>query len=326
MYNVEIIGTGSYVPEHRVSNDDLAKFVDTSDQWIRERTGIIERRISLEENTTELAVKAAQRALEDAHIAPEEIDLLIVATVTPDYFFPSTACLIQQRIGAVKAVSFDISAACTGFIFGLSIAGQFLKTGMYRTALVLGAEVFSKIIDWEDRNTCVLFADGAGAAVLRRGAEGIISELIRSDGSGAGHLECPAVPLQNKFSACSTEKRPSYTLMNGREVFKFAVRIIPEYIEKVLTNTGYTLEDIKYIIPHQANTRIVAAAAKKLGVDQAKFYVNIQYYGNTSGASIPLALDEMSRQGLLQKGDLFIIVGFGAGLTYGAQLIRWTKG
>jgi len=169
MYDVEIIGTGSYVPEYRVSNEDLAKFVDTSDQWIRERTGIIERRISLKENTADLAVKAAQRALADAEVAPEEIDLIIVATVTPDYFFPSTACLVQQRIGAVNAVSFDISAACTGFIFGLSIAGQFLKTGKYKTALVLGAEVFSKIVDWEDRNTCVLFADGAGAAVLRRG-------------------------------------------------------------------------------------------------------------------------------------------------------------
>jgi len=326
MYDVEIIGTGSYVPEYRVSNEDLAKFVDTSDQWIRERTGIIERRISLKENTADLAVKAAQRALADAEVAPEEIDLIIVATVTPDYFFPSTACLVQQRIGAVNAVSFDISAACTGFIFGLSIAGQFLKTGKYKTALVLGAEVFSKIVDWEDRNTCVLFADGAGAAVLRRGEKGLISEVIHSDGSGAAYLECPAVPLQNRFSGRPTAKRPSYTSMNGREVFKFAVRILPEYIRKVLENTGYTLEDIKYIVPHQANTRIVEAAAKKLDLDPAKFYVNIQYYGNTSGASIPLALDEMSRQGLLQKGDLFIIVGFGAGLTYGAQLIRWTKG
>lgn len=328
MVNVEIIGTGSYVPEHKVSNEDLSKFVDTSDAWISERTGIRERRITTSENTVDLAVKSARIALEDAGIVPEEIDLIIVATVTPDYFFPSTACLVQEKIGAVKAMGFDISAACTGFIFGLSIAGQFIKTGRYKTALVIGAEVLSKIIDWEDRNTCVLFADGAGAAILRRGEEGILSEVTGSDGSGAENLECPAVPLKNKYIAAENhlEKcKPSFLSMNGREIYKFAVKIIPDCIQKVLENTGYTLEDVKHIIPHQANIRIIDAAAKKLEIGKDKFYVNIHQYGNTSGASIPLALDEMSKNSLLKAGDLIIMVGFGAGLTYGAQLIKWTR-
>lgn len=324
MHNVEIIGTGSSLPVFKLSNEDISKFVETSDEWISERTGIRERRIATKEDTADLAVLAALDALNDAGIAPEEVDLIVLATATPDYFFPSTACLVQERIGAVKATSFDISAACTGFIYGLTIAGQFIRTGMYKTALVIGSEVLSKITDWEDRNTCVLFADGAGAAVLRRGEQSIISEYLGSDGSGAESLICPAVPLNHRFT--DNEKlSPSYISMNGREIFKFAVRIIPDCIMKVLENTGYNLEDIKAIIPHQANVRIVDAAAKKLGIDNSKFFMNIHKYGNTSGASIPIALDEMAREGLLKQGDLLILVGFGAGLTYGAQLIRWTK-
>lgn len=329
MYSVEIIGTGSFVPEHRVSNEDISKFVDTSHEWISKMTGIKERRISTNQNTSELAIESAREALKDAGVAPEEVELIIVATATPDNFFPSTACLVQAGIGAIKATSFDISAACTGFIFALSIAGQFIKTGRYKTALVIGAEVLSKVIDWEDRNTCVLFADGAGAAVLRRGNEGIVSEITGSDGNGSESLECPAVQLKNKFTVRANEadqNKPSYISMNGREIYKFAVKMIPECILKVLENTGYSLEDIRHIIPHQANIRILDAAAKKLQIDSDKFYVNLHQYGNTSGASIPIALDEMSRNGLLKAGELIIIVGFGAGLTYGAQLIKWTKG
>lgn len=324
MYNVEIAGTGSCVPVYKVSNDDISEFVETSDQWISERTGIKERRIATKENTTDLAVGSALEALRDAGITPEEVELIIVATATPDYFFPSTGCLVQERIGACNATSFDISAACTGFIFGISIARQFIMTGMYKTALVIGSEVLSKVTDWEDRNTCVLFADGAGAAVLRRGEEGIIAEMIGSDGSGAENLQCPAVPLNNKFTE-NIKTSTSYISMNGREIYKFAVKVIPDCINKVLENTGYTIDDIKTIIPHQANVRIVDAAAKKLGIDKDKFFVNLHKYGNTSGASIPIALDEMSKQKLISKGDLIILVGFGAGLTYGAQLIRWTK-
>lgn len=327
MYSVEIIGTGSCIPENRVSNSDLSKFVDTSDEWISERTGIKERRITTGENTSDFAVGAAQKALEDAGISAEEIDLIIVATATPDYFFPSTACLVQKKIEANRATCFDISAACTGFIFGLSTAHQYLKTGLYQTALVIGSEVLSKIVDWEDRNTCVLFADGAGAAVLRRGEEGIISEIMGSDGSGSEFLECPAVPLKNTFITPSPgEVRPSYLFMNGREVFKFAVNIVPECILKTLENTKYSLADITYIIPHQANLRIIDSAVKKLQVDKSKFFINLPKYGNTSSASIPIALDEMSREKLLKPGDLIVIVGFGGGLTYGAMLIKWTKG
>jgi 3-oxoacyl-[acyl-carrier-protein] synthase-3 len=325
MYNAEVIGTGSYVPENIVRNADLAKFVDTSDEWISERTGIKERRISTKENTTDLAVLAAGRALADAGLSGEEIDLIIVATVTPDYLFPSTACQVQARIGAHRATAFDINAACSGFIFGLTIAAQFIRTGVSQTALVIGAEVLSKVVNWDDRNTCVLFADGAGAAVVKRGDQGIISELIASDGSGADKLICSSVPLKNKF--CDfTKDRIEFIAMNGREVFKFAARVMPECIEKILESSGYTLDQIRHIVPHQANIRILEAAAKKLQIETERFYVNIHKYGNTSSASIALALDEMAGNGLLRPGDLIILVGFGAGLTYGALLLKWTKG
>lgn len=325
MYKVEIKGTGSFVPANTVSNADISRFVDTSDEWISERTGIKERRISTKENTSELAIEAARMALKNAGISAEQVELIIVATATADNFFPSTACLVQAGIGAGKAMSFDISAACTGFIYGLSIAGQFIRTGVYKTALVIGSEVLSKITDWEDRNTCVLFADGAGAAVLQRGEEGLISEYNGADGTGAENLECPAIHLKNKYYTADN-CRPNYISMNGREIYKFAVKMIPECILKVLEGTGYSLSDIKHIIPHQANIRILEAAAKKLEIDKSKFYVNLHKYGNTSGASIPLALDEMAGGGLLEPGDLIITVGFGGGLTYGAQLIRWTMG
>jgi len=325
MYNVEIIGTGSFVPEHKVTNDDLAKIVDTSDEWISQMTGIKERHITIKEGTTEMSVKAARLALEDAGVSAAEIELIIVATVTPDYFFPTTACLVQAELGVTAATSFDISAGCTGFIYALSVADQFVRSGMYKTVLVIAAEVLSKLTDWTDRNTCVLFADGAGAAVVARGEEeGIISIFTGAEGDTQGNLACIAAPLGNCYMDVQ-KTEPKLIYMNGKEIFKFAVTMMPECIEKVLEDSGYTLDDVTHIIPHQANTRIVEAAAKRLGIPQERFFMNIEKYGNTSGASIPIALDEMSRQGLLKAGDLLIIVGFGAGLTYGAELIRWTK-
>jgi len=324
MFNVEITGTGSCVPENAVSNHRMAEIVDTSDEWIVQMTGISERRISRDQDTTELAYGAASRALRNAGVTPEEVELIIVATVTPENFFPSTACLVQARLGANKATAFDISAACAGFIFASNIATQFIKNGVYQTALVIGAEVISKITDWSDRSTCVLFADGAGAAVLQRGETGIITGFTAADGNGAANLSCPALPLRNIFVEKPREVR-NFVVMNGREVFKFAVNMIPECINKVLEGTDYSLDDVKYFISHQANIRILEAAAKKLNINPAKFYVNIDKYGNTSSASIPLALDEMSRKGLLQYGDLIVIAGFGAGFTFGAQLIKWTR-
>jgi len=325
MYNVEIIGTGSFVPEHKVTNDDLAKIVDTSDEWISQMTGIKERRITIKEGTTDMAVNAAKLALEDAGVAASEIELIIVGTVTADYYFPSTACLVQAALGATGATSFDIGAGCTGFIYALSVANQFIRTGMYKTALVISAEVLSKITDWTDRSTCVLFADGAGAAVVRRSEEeGIINIYTGAEGDYQEYLACVAAPLGNYFMEVQ-KTEPKQTYMNGKEVYKFAVKSIPECVLKVLEGTGYTLDDIKWFIPHQANTRIIDVAAKKLGIAIEKFHLILHKYGNTSGASIPIALDEMARTGLLEPGDLFIIVGFGAGFTYGAQLVRWTK-
>jgi 3-oxoacyl-[acyl-carrier-protein] synthase-3 len=324
MYNVQIIGTGSYAPKNIVSNKFLATFVDTSDEWISGRTGINKRRISIDENTAELAIKASINAIEEAKITAEEIDLIIVATATPDYFFPSTACIVQREIGAKNATCFDLSAACTGFIYGLNVATQFIKSGQSKTTLVIGAETLSRSLDWKDRNTCVLFGDGAGAAVLTRGKKGIISIYTGADGNGAEFLEYEAPPLKNTFTKDS-EKSNNYLKMQGGEVFKFAVKIIIECIKKVLEDANYTMDEIKYIVPHQANIKIIESSAKKLGINKEKFFMNIGEYGNTSAASIPLALDEMNKKGLLQDGDKIITVGFGGGLTYGAVLLEWKK-
>lgn len=323
MYEVKILSTGSYTPENIVKNEDLSKIVDTNDEWISTRTGIRERRISIGENTSEIATKAAERALEASGLSPEEIDLIILATASPDCFVPSTACIVQDKLGAVNATCFDISAACTGFIYGISIATQFIKTGQSKNVLVIGAEVLSKILNWEDRNTCVLFGDGAGAAILQRSDErGIISQFTGSDGSGAKHLFCDTIPVKNPYTKEITAIQDTLT-MNGKEVFKFAVKVIPYCINKVLEQSEYNLDDIDYIVPHQANEKIIDLAVKKLGADKSKFYVNLDKYGNTSGASIPIALDEMNKKGLLKKGQKIIIVGFGGGLTFGAQLIEW---
>ncbi|WP_138205250.1 beta-ketoacyl-ACP synthase III [Haloimpatiens lingqiaonensis] len=328
MNGIEIIGTGSYLPELIVSNDDLSKIMDTNDQWISSRTGIRERRISEGENTSDLAAKAAISAMEDANITAEEIDLMIVATTSPDYFVPSTACVVQSKIGVHNAVCFDISAACSGFIYAMEIARNFMQDGRYKKALIIGAEVLSKILDWKDRGTCVLFGDGAGAAVLSSShREAIVDIKIASEGDKWSSLTCKTAFVENPYIEKEVlEKELEGNLkigMNGKDIFKFAVTTIANSVTAALKNTGYSIEDIKYIVPHQANLRIIDFAAKKLGVDESKFYINLNKYGNTSGASVPIALDEMNKKGLLKKGDKIILVAFGGGLTWGYSLIQW---
>lgn len=324
MFEVRILGTGSYAPDNIVRNKDISKLVDTNDEWIVERTGIRERRVSTGEETSMLSVEAARRAIKDADISAEDIELIIVATATPDNFIPSTACMVQKELVAKNSTCFDVSAACTGFIYAVSIATQFIKTGQIKTALVIGAETLSKILNWEDRNTCILFGDGAGAAVLQRSDnQGIISSYTGSDGTGGEHLVLPAVTMKNPYCTAN-EQKEMYVSMNGREIFKFATKIVIKCIEEVLKDTPYTLEDIKYIVPHQANAKIIELVAKKLKIDYSKFYINLDRYGNTSGASIPIALDEVNKKGMLSSGDKIILVGFGGGLTFGAQLIEWS--
>lgn len=319
MKNVRIIGTGSYAPEHIVTNDDLSSFIDTSDEWISSRTGIKERRISTGETTTDLSVEAAKRAIDSSGIDANEIDLIIVATITPDNFTPATACEVQREIGATKAMAFDLSAACSGFVFSLNMATQYIKAGSAKTALVIGAEVLSKIADWDDRSSCVLFGDGAGAAVITTTEEkGIENFHCRSLGESSEYLTCSAKELENHYVKVESDK---YLRMNGQEVFKFACTSVPECIKEVIDESSHELEEVDYFILHQANTRIIKSIAKRLKVDESKFYMNIQNYGNTSAASIPIALDEMYKNNTLKKGDKVVIAGFGGGLTYGAGLI-----
>ena len=327
MNNVKILSTGSYAPDRIITNNDLSEIMDTSDEWIYSRTGIRERRISEGENTSDIATKAAKMAIENANIKAKDIDLIIVGTVSPDCFLPSTACYVQKNIGAVNAVCFDISSACSGFIYGVSIASQFIKTGEYKVALVIGAETLSKIVDWDDRNTCVLFGDGAGAAILTNSDEiGIIKTVMYSDGSKGEVLKCKAVPVSKKFSKdVKDEDDRSIVTMQGKEIFKFAVKVIVETVEKLLAESGYTIDDIKYIVPHQANIRIIDFVIQKLKIDREKFYVNLDRFGNTSAASIPLALDELNNKNLLKKGDKIILVGFGGGLTWGGSIVNWTE-
>jgi 3-oxoacyl-[acyl-carrier-protein] synthase-3 len=324
MNEVRIIGTGSYAPLNIMTNQQISEIVDTSDEWIVSMTGIRERHITQGENTSDLAIKAALEALKSAKVKAEDIDLIILASTSPDQFLPATACIVQGNIGATNAMAFDISAACTGFIFGLNIGFQFLRTGQFKRALIIGAEVLSKIVDWTDRNTCILFGDGAGAAVIEAGSEkGIISVNSASDGTKGHFLTCPTVDVKNTFTQGNVDFNATLK-MEGKEVFKFAVNIIETSMDKILKENNYTLEDIKYVVSHQANFRIIDYVVKKLKADKNKFYMNLDRYGNTSAASIPIALDEMNKKGLLEAGDKIILVGFGGGLTYGAALIEWT--
>ena len=316
-----IAGIGICVPENIITNDDLAKIVDTNDEWIRSRTGICERRISTEDGTSALAAKAAKKALEAAGVSPEEIDILILGTSSPDYNYPSGACEVQATIGAVNAVAFDISAACAGFIFAMEIVQGFFQAGIYKTALIIGSETLSKVTDWSDRGTCVLFGDGAGAAVLKADEKGIIDMMMGSDGTKGPVLACQSRTLGNFLTG--TKPEIGFMTMDGQEVFRFAVKKVPESVEILLKKTGIPKEEIKYYVLHQANERIIEAAAKRLKEPMDKFPMSISRYGNTSTASIPLLLNEMVEHGMLEPGDKIVMSGFGAGMTWGAVLLEW---
>ena len=317
-----IIGTGSYLPEHIVTNDDLAQIMETSDEWISSRTGIRERHLAKEETTADMAVAAAKRALENAGVAAEEIDLIILGTVSPDYITPSCACQVQAAIGADKAVAFDINAACSGFMFALHIANAYIQAGIYRTALILGAETLSKIMDWTDRGTCVLFGDGAGAAVVRGDDKvGLLAYDQGSDGRTGKVLA--GLNRTNYNPLVETSKELQYVRMDGQEVYKFAVTSVPASLQKVIKEAGLTVADIDYFALHQANIRIIQSVARRLKVSEEKFPVSLDHCGNISAASVPILLDEMNRKGMLKPGMRLAMSGFGGGLTWASAVIEW---
>lgn len=321
-----ILGTGSYVPDKVLTNFDLEKMVQTSDEWIVTRTGIRERRIAApDQASSDLAVHAAQNALRNAGISAEELDLIIVATVTPDMAFPATACLVQEKIGAKKAATFDLSAACTGFLYGIACASQFISTGLYKYVLVIGVECLSRILNWTDRNTCVLFGDGAGAAVLGPVEEGygFLSFELGADGSGGDLLKLPAGGSRMPASEQTVKENLHTVSMVGKEVFRFAVRVIGNAADMALKKAGLTKENIDFFIPHQANIRIIDSAMKRFGLTDDKVIVNLDRYGNMSSASIPVALDEAVQNGRIHKGDILVLCGFGGGLTWGAAVLKW---
>ncbi|HWJ03935.1 MAG TPA: beta-ketoacyl-ACP synthase III [Verrucomicrobiae bacterium] len=327
--SVRISGVGSFLPEKVITNADLERIVETSDEWIVSRTGIKERRQSGDETSvSDLCLEAAKRALEDANLAPEDIDLIIVATVTPDYAFPSTACLVQAKLGAKRAAAFDLEAGCSGFLYGLATGSQFISSGMYKHVLVIGAETLTKLLDFTDRATCVLFGDGAGAAVLSPAetGEGLLSFVLGSQGDLDLNLYVPGGGSKHPVSEQTLKDRQHYIKMSGNEVFKFAVRIMGEAAAQAVEKAGLTTSDIDVLVPHQANLRIIDSAVKRLGIDPNKVVVNLDRYGNMSAASIPVALDEAIKDGRIKDGDVVVMVGFGAGLTWGACAFKWKKG
>lgn len=327
---IKICGTGAYAPPNRMTNHEIAKFVDTTDCWIRERTGIGERRIAKEETTTTMAVEAARRALEDAGMSAEELDAVIVSTISPDVILPSVACEVQKELGAENAFGFDVNAACTGYLVAYHIAASFIETGACRKVLVIGSECLSKVVNWRDRSTCILFGDGAGATVLQADpSEGhrTYATVTHSDGNRGA-----ALTMKNRFDTCNLQKEmrslkvldeQHYLQMDGQAVFKFAVKQVPEVIDEVLEKNKLQKEDIDWYVLHQANRRIVEAVAKRLGEPLDKFPMNMQEYGNTSSASIPILLNEMKQEGKLKKGQKLVMAGFGAGLTWGATIVEW---
>jgi 3-oxoacyl-[acyl-carrier-protein] synthase-3 len=328
MPSVIIAGVGAYAPERVLTNDELTKMVDTSDEWIRTRSGIRERRIAAPEQAcSDLAIPAAQAALKDAGISASEVDLLIVATATPDYPLPSTACVVQHKLGVPPhATAFDIAAACSGFVYALEIAYGQLLTGRYKCALIIGAEKLSSIVDWSDRTTCVLFGDGAGAAVLKKvptDGIGIIGSDLGADGELAEYLYTPAGGSRCPATPKTVEDKSHFLRMKGKEIFKNAVRVMETVAREMVEQHHLSLDQINLVIPHQANVRIVEALAGNLGLPLDRFYVNIDRYGNTSSASIPIALNEARQAGKIKPGDLTLLVAFGAGFTYGSTLIRW---
>jgi 3-oxoacyl-[acyl-carrier-protein] synthase-3 len=326
-----IAGIGAYAPERVLTNHDLEQMVDTSDAWITTRTGIRERRIAAaDEATSDLGLKAARMALASAGVAPEELDLVLVATATPDMLFPATACLVQHQLGAAGAAAFDLSAACSGFIYGLSVADSFIRSGTYRTILLIGAETMSRVVDWEDRSTCVLFGDGAGAVVLkaapgdpREGDPGVIGTRIYSDGSCWDFICLPGGGSRLPPGTDVVDRRLQYLQMRGNETFKVAVRNMERAAREVLDSAGLKTDALKLVVPHQANIRILNAVGERLGLAAGQLVVNLDTYGNTSAASIPLALKEAVDQGRVERGDLVLFVAFGSGLTWGSALVRW---
>ena len=345
MRTIRITGTGSALPGRIVTNKELEQMVETSDEWIRERTGIAERHVSVGETVVTLASEAARKALEQAGKRAEEIDLILVATCSPEQYLPCCACQVQADIGAVNALAFDVNAACSGFLFALNTADAYLRMGLAENALIIGSEVLSKLVDWTDRGSCILFGDGAGAVVVERckaesraveekqiPAAGILGRALHSDGTGGGVLQCDARELTTPYARTSAVKtdqnqpmddREHFIQMDGQEVYRFATRRVPQCIEEALSDAGLTVPDIDLFVLHQANARIIDAVAKRLHADREKFPTNLERVGNLSSASIPVLLDELHRQGKLHRGDRIVLAGFGAGLTIGACVMTW---
>lgn len=345
MRTIRITGTGSALPGRIVTNKELEQMVETSDEWIRERTGIAERHVSVGETVVTLASEAARKALEQAGKRAEEIDLILVATCSPEQYLPCCACHVQADIGAVNALAFDVNAACSGFLFALNTADAYLRMGLAENALIIGSEVLSKLVDWTDRGSCILFGDGAGAVVVERckaesraveekqiPAAGILGRALHSDGTGGGVLQCDARELTTPYARTSAVKtdqnqpmddREHFIQMDGQEVYRFATRRVPQCIEEALSDAGLTVPDIDLFVLHQANARIIDAVAKRLHADRKKFPTNLERVGNLSSASIPVLLDELHKQGKLHRGDRIVLAGFGAGLTIGACVMTW---
>ncbi|MEK6732773.1 MAG: beta-ketoacyl-ACP synthase III [Candidatus Omnitrophota bacterium] len=325
MEQAGILGLGCYLPPRKLTNKDLEKMVETSDEWIMTRTGIKERRVAAKEcASSDLGVEAARLAIKDAGLKPEDIDLIITATVTGDMAFPSTSCVIQDKIGACNAAAFDINAACSGFVFGIVTAKQFVDSGLYRNVLVIGSEKMTSLVDWTDRSTCVLFGDGAGACVIGKANDRkIISYFIGCDGSGWNLLKLPAGGSRMPATEETVKNKLHFLKMEGNEVFKLAVKVMADAANKAITKAGLLCNEIDLLIPHQANIRILMAVAKKMGLPEEKIFMNIEKYGNMSSASTAVALAEANKEGRVKKGDHIALVAFGAGLTYGAVVIKW---
>lgn len=323
-----ITGVGKYLPEKVLTNYDLEEIVDTSDEWIKQRTGIEKRHIAADDQpTSDLALRAAKEALANAGLSGEELDLIIVATVTPDMAFPATACIIQDKLGAKNAAAFDLEAGCSGFVYGLSVGSKFIEAGQYENVLIIGAETLSKIINWKDRGTCILFGDGAGAAVLQAGEEGgILATHLGSDGSGSNTLYQEAGGSLKPASEETVAKNMHTISMEGNQVFRFAVKKMGSASLKVLNEAGLEPEDVDFFVPHQANTRIISAAAKRLKLDEDNVIVNLPEYGNTSSASVPIALAEAVENNRIKDGDILVLVAFGAGLTWASAVLEWKQG
>jgi len=323
----QITALGMYVPENRVTNDDLALMVDTTDEWIRERSGISERRIVSDgQANSDLSVKAIENAFQGQDFRPEELDLIIVATVTPDMMFPSTACIVQDKIGARKAWSFDLSGACSGFLYAVATGAQFVQTGMCKKVLVVGTDVMSSILNFEDRSTCVLFGDGAGAILLEATEDedvGIIDFLLHSDGAGGKFLYMPAGGSLHPASHETIDKKMHCVHQDGRNVFKHAVKLITQVSRNILERNGYTADDVSLYVPHQANLRIIQSSLRRLGLSPERVVINIDRYANTTAATIPIGLTEAHQQGRIKRGDLLLLASFGAGFTWGSVLLRW---